>query len=66
MLINFILRKMMTTIVVINTDSQDTSHIMKEKSFCKLTVQFGNLPVRPAKYRKVKILQVNFFFFFFF
>lgn len=60
MLINFILREMMTTIIIINTDSQDTLRVMQEKSFCKLTVQFGNLPVRPAKYRKVKILQVNF------
>lgn len=60
MLINFILREMMTTIIIINTDSQDTLRVMQENSFCKLTVQFGNLPVRPAKYRKVKILQVNF------
>lgn len=45
---------------VIITEPRGTLCIIREKSFCRLTGQFENLQVRPAKLGKVKILQGSF------
>ena len=50
--------------IIINTESHGTRCILQRNLFCKLSGEFENLPLRPAKYRKVKTLQVSLKIFF--